>query len=150
MLGKTSRFGRVVFIILLGYWTLAFVSTHLPGDTVQAAKRAWMLSWPHMDKVAHAILYAGLSFLVLGYLRWSWRLSQALANGIAVSVAAVYGALDEYLQSFIPKRSMDMADWLADLFGAGLGVLGFMVILQASPLRPSFPVWKTGRQSLSQ
>ena len=62
MLSKTSKFGRAVFIILLGYWTLAFVSTHLPGDTVQAAKRAWMLSWPHMDKVAHAILYAGLSF----------------------------------------------------------------------------------------
>ena len=100
--------------------------------------------------MAHAILYAGLSFLVLGYLRWSWRLSQALANGIAVSVAAVYGALDEYLQSFIPKRSMDIADWFADLLGAGLGVLGFMVILQASYLRPSFPVWKTGRQSLSQ
>ena len=150
MLSKTSKFGRAVLVILLVYWMLAFVSTHLPGDTVQAVKRAWVLSWPHMDKVAHAILYAGLSFLVLGYLRWSWRLSQTVANGIAVSVTAAYGAVDEYLQSFIPRRSMDIADWFADLFGAGLGVLGFMIFLQAFHLRPSFPVWKTGRQSLSQ
>ena len=35
---------------------------------------------------------------------------------------ALYGALDEYRQSFTPGRSVEFDDWLADILGAALAV----------------------------
>jgi VanZ family protein len=37
-------------------------------------------------------------------------------------IAAV-GALDEWHQDFIPRRSMSFADWIADSSGALVGIL---------------------------
>jgi hypothetical protein len=117
--------------LLLAYWTLAFVGTHLPGTTVQSLKQGWMLSLPHADKIAHTVLYAGLAFLLMGALRWVARLRPASSIAVAFSLASIYGIIDEYLQSFIPRRSMDVADWLADNMGAGIGVVTFMLLAQA-------------------
>jgi VanZ family protein len=36
---------------------------------------------------------------------------------------ALFGALDEWHQQFIPGRSMDLFDWLADFSGATIGTL---------------------------
>lgn len=79
-------------------------------------------TWPSgADKVAHAALYAGLAgvlFKALGrsYPRWTFR-RLALAS---VALASLYGASDEWHQSFVPSRDMNAADWLADSVGAGL------------------------------
>lgn len=138
MLSPASKFGRLTLALLLAYWSLAFVGTHLPGTTVQALKQGWMLSLPHADKIAHTVLYAGLAFLLMGALRWVGKLGSASSIAVAFSVASIYGMIDEYLQSFIPRRSMDVADWLADNMGAGIGVVSFMLLAQ---------VWGSWRSS---
>jgi VanZ family protein len=40
---------------------------------------------------------------------------------LALSLASLYGATDEFHQSFVPGRSADVLDWLADTLGAALG-----------------------------
>jgi VanZ family protein len=75
--------------------------------------------WLQIDKVQHGIAYAGLSALCLRALadgRWSGvTLSRALA---AIAVASVYGLSDEWHQSFVPERTAEAADLLADAAGA--------------------------------
>jgi VanZ family protein len=74
------------------------------------------------DKLAHALLYAGLGFLV----------TRAVAGGFgrpvtartviaAVVVSAVYGLSDEIHQLFVPRRAFDWRDLAADVAGGGLG-----------------------------
>lgn len=41
-----------------------------------------------------------------------------------IAAGSLYGASDEFHQSFVPGRSPDWRDWLADTGGVILGVLG--------------------------
>ena len=72
---------------------------------------------PGLDKLAHLGVY-----LVLGLL-----LARALPHGpwIAVALGWAYGASDEVHQMFVPGRSPDVADWVADAVGVTLGVFLF-------------------------
>ena len=49
----------------------------------------------------------------------AWRLSAVAA--LAAALAAVYGVSDELHQSFVPGRTADGADVVADAVGAVLG-----------------------------
>ena len=75
------------------------------------------------DKDGHAVLYAGLACLLVRALsgaRWS-RVTGG-ASAIAVGLAAAYGMTDEFHQWFVPGRTADPADWVADVAGAAIGV----------------------------
>jgi VanZ family protein len=74
-----------------------------------------------IDKVAH--------FAVFGLLGTALARIPKIAGmrpfGVfaAVILASLYGAADEWHQSFVPGRSVDFADWLADSSGALVAVL---------------------------
>lgn len=73
------------------------------------------------DKLVHFGMYFGFGFLLArAVLQEASPTFTILAT---VAVGAIVGALDEWHQQFIPGRSMDIADWRADAFGAALGVL---------------------------
>lgn len=77
------------------------------------------------DKFAHFIVYIVGGWLAASALRMS-RPRAAVAGQIVVAViiVAVFGALDESLQTFTPGRlGGDIYDWIADFFGAGFGAL---------------------------
>ena len=42
--------------------------------------------------------------------------------GIAASVLAAYGAVDELTQELVPGRHASLRDWLADMFGVLLAL----------------------------
>ncbi len=73
------------------------------------------------DKLLHlteyggfaAVLTWGLAALGVGPAAWRW----------AVVIAAAYGLTDELHQSFVPLRSCELGDWLADAGGALAGAL---------------------------
>jgi VanZ family protein len=72
------------------------------------------------DKALHVTEYAGFALLLCRALRgeglrW-WR-----SIALAVIIAGVYAATDEWHQHFVPQRTMDAADWLADVIGATAG-----------------------------
>jgi VanZ family protein len=75
------------------------------------------------DKTGHLVAYAGLGLLcvraVAGGLPRRVVLQVALA---ALGIAAAYGAFDEVHQWFVPGRSADVLDWVADVSGALIGI----------------------------
>ena len=82
-------------------------------------------SWPsppHMphnsDKVVHFSAYAllGASF------GWAAGARQFRRVALWIAVVSMLGAADEWHQQFIPSRSMDVRDWVADTAGAVTGL----------------------------
>jgi VanZ family protein len=96
---------------------------------------------PGMDKVLHAAGYGllGILFYRAYRSRWPNASGWATANASLIS-AALYGLTDELHQSFVPSRSADPWDWLADTLGALLGIAVYGVLL---------PLWsrRTARRS---
>lgn len=75
---------------------------------------------PGLDKVAHFCLYAVLGVLLA-------RAGERTGVGpIALTaIGLLYGLSDEFHQSFVPGRSMEVADWVADALGTIAGILLF-------------------------
>lgn len=73
---------------------------------------------PGADKVAHALAYAVLGALL------AWATGRP---GLAVALATLYGVSDELHQAFVPGRTPDVLDLVADLLGAtaGAAAVGF-------------------------
>ena len=73
------------------------------------------------DKAGHLAMYGVLGWLTMrAALAPGQRRRVALVALVAISS---FGALDEWHQQFVPGRSQDRADWLADTVGAGLGIM---------------------------
>ncbi len=76
---------------------------------------------PVSDKVVHVGLYAVLG----GTLAWGReRSAPSPGHGVLLSMGLLYALSDEYHQSFVPGRTADPADWLADAVGLLLGYAG--------------------------
>ena len=90
------------------------------------------------DKVAHFSAYAGLGALLCRAYRGS-GLTGAAAFWLTVLTAGLYGASDEWHQSFVPNRSADPADWIADTLGALVGAVAYLLFLRLRDRRASIP-----------
>lgn len=91
------------------------------------------------DKQAHALAYGVLALLCLmGLTGWRWRrIAAAPAVGACV-VAVLYGISDEIHQMFVPGRSPDAADVVADAVGAAMAVgLAWAWAILLPAVRPS-------------
>ena len=109
---------RIVSLGTLGvYWLAIFIGTHLPPGG-QGLPR-------FNDKVLHFGAYAGLAFLLAAALTTLRVRRGALL--LPLMVAAAYGCADELSQNAIPGRHADVADWAADVLGAGVGVIAFSI-----------------------
>ena len=110
---------------------LASSRSHLAGPEVT-----------HLDKVAHFGVYGLLATLACR-LGGGWR-----AAAWALLAVSAYGATDEWHQSFVPGRSTELADWIADTAGAALAVslytgwARYRQLLER-PLRPEGIGWRT-------
>jgi VanZ family protein len=79
-------------------------------------------AFPFRDKGVHAILYSGLAFLVAhACLRTFRGRPRARIALVACFVTIMWGFLDEVHQAFVPGRSADLIDLLADGIGAVFG-----------------------------
>ncbi len=82
---------------------------------------------PHMDKVVHAVEYGILAVLLARAVRLtSLTASLPLVFAIALYFAVFYGVTDEFHQSFVPGRSADFDDLLADTIGAAIAAAGYL------------------------
>jgi len=80
---------------------------------------------PNFDKFLHMVEYGILSYLMIRALTGSEvKLTHGKLIMLAVAFATLYGASDEIHQIFVPGRSADIFDLLADFIGASAaGVL---------------------------
>ena len=68
-------------------------------------------NWIGIDKVAHFAVFGLLGILIARTQpQGRWWLGWVLAS--------LYGAVDEWRQSFTPGRFVEVADWVADTVGA--------------------------------
>lgn len=75
------------------------------------------------DKMAHALSYGLLGALCLvGLSRGGWPGVTWRRALVAVGLAIAYGVTDEVHQAFVPGRSPDIADVVADGVGAAIAV----------------------------
>lgn len=111
---------RIATIVLVVYWLALFTATHVPGglhDTRHLLPT---------DKIAHLTGYTLLALL----LAWTVLGREQITIRRAVvlwAIVATYGIFDEITQGFVPRRSPDPKDWIADAIGAvlGLALFGF-------------------------
>ena len=84
------------------------------------------LSLPGFDKLLHSAAYALMGWLVCRALAGT-RLKRPAARLylLALVITVVYGLSDEWHQSFVPGRTADGWDLMADALGALLGVVGY-------------------------
>ena len=118
----TSTPGRGATVILISYWVALFMATHVPADLGSD-----LPLWDSWDKYAH---FAGYSVLaVLLALAVSLRRPLTWAGFLAMAmVLAAYAAVDELLQLPVPGRYGSLEDWLADISGTAIGLVGFLVL----------------------
>lgn len=79
---------------------------------------------PGVDKIVHAILYFVLCWLVWRAFHYQSTLPMVRNSAFlgAFIFCVAYGFLDEYHQTFVPGRSSDFYDVIADTGGALLFV----------------------------
>jgi VanZ family protein len=88
----------------------------------------------HIDKVVHFFAYALLGILFVRALRNSAIAHrESLVFILAVLFAGIYGAADEWHQSFVPGRTPDGWDLLADVLGGWFGVFVYQRLLKRNP-----------------
>ena len=90
--------------------------------------------FPGEDKVAHALVFGILGFLVAGALLPVVHQTGKRHIFMAIGLVAAYGVLDEIHQHSVPGRMPDVLDVLADISGGILGVWLFTRSLHKSRL----------------
>jgi len=110
-------------LFLIGYVLLIF----------SLSTRAYMKppgpEFHYKDKVAHLCEYSVLGMLLWGALGARSERSErarALTLLMLVAIGASVGATDEMIQGFVPGRSKDIFDWIADTIGVSIGVSAFL------------------------
>lgn len=88
------------------------------------------------DKVAHAVAFGMLGFLA----RLAFH-GSGFAGVRAVALASIFGAIDEWHQSFTPGRTPDLTDWLVDAAAAVVCVVVMDALLQVMGSRISTGTW---------
>lgn len=90
------------------------LAAHLFTLYAQGSPEPGIRQWPYIDKVVHVVAFAVPAFLVR-------RISPAWWP---VVLLVLHAPVSELIQHhFIPYRSGDVGDAVADLIGVGLGVL---------------------------
>jgi len=85
---------------------------------------------PFGDKVGHVGLFGTLSFLCnLAFPRFRLRFLPRIVTATTF-VLLVLISLEELSQAFIPSRTCDIKDWLADLTGLFSGQLAAAITLR--------------------
>lgn len=97
----------------------------IPGDSLLDVEDGGI---PHLDKIVHILLFAGLSFIWYLHVRARHLLMKKTMtielSSLFFFAATMFGLVMEFVQrDFIPHRSFDWYDVVADASGAFIGAL---------------------------
>ncbi|MCX8106147.1 MAG: VanZ family protein [Ignavibacterium album] len=101
-----------IYLPLIIHWITILILTSLPSDQVPSVEIG--------DKVNHYIAFFVLGFFLNLTLKYQNRYPVLKKNILltTIIIAAGYGLLDELHQLFVPGRSAEVLDWIADFIGA--------------------------------
>ncbi|MBY6271884.1 MAG: hypothetical protein CW346_06695 [Bacillaceae bacterium] len=107
------RFARIFLSVLpFVYMVFIWILSSLPADAVIRFSFYDRIIKESLHLIEFAILY-GLFAVALAA---NGRLTKK-GNLIAAAISALYGAIDEIHQSFVPYRSADIFDFVKDITG---------------------------------
>jgi len=82
-----------------------------------------------LKKIGHLTEYGVLAVLIW----WAMSVRALLLERrwylIACALAALYAASDEWHQMVVPGRNGNLYDWLVDVAGAGIALVGLRILL---------------------
>jgi VanZ family protein len=102
------------------WFTIALYTIFISVVSLLPVKQPRQLTFPHVDKVEHFILYALFAYIVVNTFRLK-KIHHASFLGI-VYIFCV-GAVLEVIQQFLPYRSFEFADMLANCAGGMASLL---------------------------
>jgi len=122
----------LIYIPLIIYWSLLIIGTTLPATDVP--------SFGVGDKFKHLGAYFGLTVLLSFTLHYQnkYLFLKKYFLTSALIITSFYGILDELHQKFIPGRSGEFLDWVADAVGALLGTLFVYFLMKSTNHYPGF------------
>lgn len=99
------------------YWIILFILTSLPSGMA--------ITTDVSDKINHFGAYGLLSVFLYStlYFQNKFSILKKYPALFTVVIASVYGALDEIHQMYVPGRSAEFLDWIADFTGSIVAVL---------------------------
>ena len=104
---------RLYLLMLAGWVAFTLTLTSIPNP-------GFGPTFLGEDKVAHFSFYGTMGFLFV-----LWRRETGTGSVVtviwAMIFAALLGGVDEFHQQWIPGRSMELLDWVADFAGGTAG-----------------------------
>ncbi len=99
------------------YWGVVSVANILPPDTLQ--------KFQFYDKAEHFIAYMLLTVFIFFScaVEEKFRYLHRHPFFAAFLFIALYGMINELIQLYVPGRSCDFYDWLADMTGASAALI---------------------------
>ncbi len=121
-MNNPSTNGRRLFRAVLPavIWAaLIFVASSIPSEDIPVAPIF------EYDKLIHLTIYFVFAALVYRALRFEGisPFVRSRAAILTVGIITFYGMTDEFHQHFVPGRTMDVFDWVADVAGGILCVV---------------------------
>jgi VanZ family protein len=105
-------------------WAIFLLLITLTPGKAMPATGHWDL--PHADKVVHFVGFGVLAFLMMrGFNKqnkYNWLRKESILSSLLLTIS--FGIIIEILQIFVPERSFDLLDIVANTTGALTG-LGF-------------------------
>ena len=103
------------------YMALIFAVSSMKQPPLPMPKFEWLT----IDKLYHFIEYAILGgLLARAFVKAKPSVVPSqLIWGLAAVLSILYGASDEWHQTFVPGRLATLADWVADVLGSIAGVV---------------------------
>lgn len=91
-----------------------FIESSIPSDAFPILEFEWS------DKIIHFLIYLVLFFTFNFSFSNQDKFFLIKMHSLSASLffTALYGATDEIHQFFVPGRTCDIYDWIADVFGA--------------------------------
>jgi hypothetical protein len=127
MLSRLIQLSRKLYVPLS--WSIfTQILLSIPGNLLEGTG---MLHIPHLDKIAHIGLFGGLSLLWCLFLHYRSGISRNVFL-LVVMIVSMYGVAVEFFQFyFIPNRSFDVYDIVADVCGAFCGYFATIAIVKS-------------------
>jgi len=117
---------NVRFYLFLIYWLILYTLTSLPGYSLPKSIKI-------SDKVEHLLAYALFGVLFNLYFWEKLTVSSRKYFNLTLIIGGLYALFDEVHQLFIPMRSGEIFDWVADFLGLLISVWIIKIVLKYKP-----------------
>lgn len=108
-----NPFRKLLLGLFITWTVLLVVLLFMPGS---GKKVVYLVEWE--DKIVHATLFAVWTCFLYAIIVLAQNQQNQIINLIIILAAGVVlGIGSEWLQGFIPRRSTDVNDFLADMLG---------------------------------